>query len=212
MASASVLTFLLTSKCLTTNSLLQLFTLEVKVMLQLDSQPVCLGIKPPSGAQTRFLLLSDSCGFVDVWRPLWRGQVCCLQLLLALISTVILGSKSCSTHDHILLSWIWYSPNVAPTLNHLAYDISVWTAQKTLFLCCCFQLLLCRHAYFQSCYSVTAVVCLLILWSLPSNGSACHNMNLLCRWSLVECKIAWQWYEHFLQLLVWLQYQINQWS
>jgi hypothetical protein len=32
------------------------------------SRPVYLGIKHPSGA----LLLSDSCGFVDLGRPLWR--------------------------------------------------------------------------------------------------------------------------------------------
>jgi hypothetical protein len=55
---------------------------------------------------TRFLLLSDSCGFVDVWRSLTRGQVCRVQLLLALTRAVILGSKSRGTHDHILLSQI----------------------------------------------------------------------------------------------------------
>jgi hypothetical protein len=33
-----------------------------------------------------------------------RGQVCCLYLLLALTSAVILGSESHRTHDHILLS------------------------------------------------------------------------------------------------------------
>jgi hypothetical protein len=40
------------------------------------SRPVYLGIKHPSGAfdQIFFLLLlmSDDCGFVDVWRSLWR--------------------------------------------------------------------------------------------------------------------------------------------
>jgi hypothetical protein len=35
------------------------------------SRPVCLGIKRPSRLTTRFLLLSDSCGFVDVGRSLW---------------------------------------------------------------------------------------------------------------------------------------------
>jgi hypothetical protein len=33
--------------------------------------PICLWIKHPSGVMTRFLLLSDSCGFVDVGRCLW---------------------------------------------------------------------------------------------------------------------------------------------
>jgi hypothetical protein len=37
---------------------------------------------------------------------LTRGRVCSLQLLLALASAVILGSKSRGTHDHILLSQI----------------------------------------------------------------------------------------------------------
>jgi hypothetical protein len=40
------------------------------------------------------------------WGVLTRGRVCHLQLLLALASAVILGSKSCGTHDHILLSQI----------------------------------------------------------------------------------------------------------
>jgi hypothetical protein len=33
---------------------------------------VFLGVKPHLGPTTRFLLLSDICGFVDVGRPLWR--------------------------------------------------------------------------------------------------------------------------------------------
>jgi hypothetical protein len=47
------------------------------------SRPVCLGLKhPPLGLTTRSLLLSDSCGFVNLGRPLWRedGSVvynCC---------------------------------------------------------------------------------------------------------------------------------------
>jgi hypothetical protein len=36
------------------------------------SRPVRLEIKHPSGVTTRSLLLSDSCGFVDLGRPLWR--------------------------------------------------------------------------------------------------------------------------------------------
>jgi hypothetical protein len=56
---------------------------------------------------TRFLLLSDSCGFVDVGAlSLTRGRVCRLQLLLALASAIFLGSESLGTRDHILLSQI----------------------------------------------------------------------------------------------------------
>jgi hypothetical protein len=52
-------------------------------------------------------MLLDSCGFVDVGRSLMtRGRVCRLQLLLALASAVILGSKSYGTRDHILLSQV----------------------------------------------------------------------------------------------------------
>jgi hypothetical protein len=48
---------------------------------------------------TRFLLLSDSYGFVDVGRSL-----CSLQVLMALTSAVIFGPDSRGTHDYILLS------------------------------------------------------------------------------------------------------------
>jgi hypothetical protein len=61
---------------------------------------------------TRFLLLSDSCGFVDVGCSVTREQVCCLQLLLFLASTVILRSESWGTRDHILLSQIRDSTNL----------------------------------------------------------------------------------------------------
>jgi hypothetical protein len=75
-------------------------------------RPVCLGVKPRIEPKTNILLLSGSCGFVDGGASsLTRGRVCRLQLLV-LASTVILGSESCGTHDHILLSQIRDSPNL----------------------------------------------------------------------------------------------------
>jgi hypothetical protein len=42
-------------------------------MLRLKiSMPVSLFVKSPSGTQDQICLLSNSCGFVDMRRPLWR--------------------------------------------------------------------------------------------------------------------------------------------
>jgi hypothetical protein len=46
--------------------------------------------------------------------------------------------------------------------NCAAYNISARTTQKTPFLCCCIQLLPCKHACLRSRYLLTAVVYLLI--------------------------------------------------
>jgi hypothetical protein len=59
----------------------------------------------------------------------------------------------------------------------VAYNISARAAQKTRFLCCCFELLPCKHVCLRSRYSVTAAVRLLISPSLLNNGSTCHNIK-----------------------------------
>jgi hypothetical protein len=46
-----------------------------------------------------------------------RGRVCRLQLLLAVASAVVLGSKSRGTHDHILLSQIRGPPNLEDQIS-----------------------------------------------------------------------------------------------
>jgi hypothetical protein len=51
--------------------------------------------------------------WVSLSLSLTRGRVCCLQMLLALGSTVILGSESRGTRYHILLSQIRDFPFVA---------------------------------------------------------------------------------------------------
>jgi hypothetical protein len=57
-----------------------------------------------------------------------RGQVCRLQLMLAFATAVILGSESCGTHDHILLSQICNSSNLEGQVS-LIYFVSDRVAQ-----------------------------------------------------------------------------------
>jgi hypothetical protein len=66
------------------------------------SRPVCLRMKHPSGAYDPIFIAVRQlrvcwCGALS----LRRGRVCRLQLLLALASAVIFGSKSRGARDHI---------------------------------------------------------------------------------------------------------------
>jgi hypothetical protein len=90
------------------------------------------------GPMTKFLLLlSDSCGFYQCGEPsLTRGRVPSLQLLFGLTSAVILGSVSRMTGDHILLSQIWYFPNLeelVPYLYPLGKRVTQWHLQTLVF-------------------------------------------------------------------------------
>jgi hypothetical protein len=71
------------------------------------SPPVCLGIKHPSGAYDQIFVSVKTVAGLLMWGALSDGRtVCSLQLLLALASSVTLGSESRGTRDHILLSQI----------------------------------------------------------------------------------------------------------
>jgi hypothetical protein len=60
-----------------------------------------------------FIFQLNTCGYSPyVTSSLTRGLVCCLQLLLALASAIILSSESRGTHNHILLFAIRGSPNL----------------------------------------------------------------------------------------------------
>jgi hypothetical protein len=64
-------------------------------------------------ATSNFIFLLNTRGYSPyVTSSLIRGWVCRLQLLLLLASTIILRSKSCGTHDHILLSQIQHYPSL----------------------------------------------------------------------------------------------------
>jgi hypothetical protein len=90
--------------------------------------------------------------------------------------------------------------------NCPACNISAWTEQKTLFLCCCFQLLTCKHACLRSLYSVTAIVFMLTSRLLPSNGSTCHNMKLSERKHFVNWFTRYRWSLNELYILSYHKY------
>jgi hypothetical protein len=68
----------LSTGCLSADSLYLLTDIvRVKVILRPTvSRPVYLGVKPHLRPKTRILLLSDSCGFVDVGHHFWREDGC----------------------------------------------------------------------------------------------------------------------------------------
>jgi hypothetical protein len=76
------------------------------------TRPVCLGVKPHLEPKNRFLLLSDSCWFVDVGRPLPRKDRSVLYNCCWSSPAQSFSGPSPTGLDHILLSQIRDSPNL----------------------------------------------------------------------------------------------------
>jgi hypothetical protein len=92
------------------NSVFTILLVELQLQLCHDRQSASQSMLV-SGTHVRpstIFSYLDSCGFVDVGRPLWRedGSVvdsCCWAFPAQFFS----GSESRGTHDHILMSQIW---------------------------------------------------------------------------------------------------------
>jgi hypothetical protein len=81
--------------------------------LQFTASQFVLTTSPLRLMTGNFIFQLNTCSYSPyVTSSLTRGWFCRLQLLLILASAVILRSKSCGTHDHILLSQIRDSHNL----------------------------------------------------------------------------------------------------
>jgi hypothetical protein len=98
-----------------------LYRIELPIQSQSQSYFMTGGYPPiissspqaPWDPWSVFFFQLNTCGYNDYeTSSLAKGWVCCLQLLLAFTSVVILGFGPCGTYDHILLSQIWDSPNM----------------------------------------------------------------------------------------------------
>jgi hypothetical protein len=86
---------------------------RVTLRLAVYRQSVSLATSPLRPKTRIFVSQLNTCGYSPhAISSLTRGWDCRLQLLLVLVSAVILRSESRGTHDHILLSQIWDSPNL----------------------------------------------------------------------------------------------------
>jgi hypothetical protein len=100
------------SQLLTADSLLSTDLTSVRVSvtsrLAVYRQSFRLGANPLETHDLYLLFITEHLQLYS----LTRGWVCCLQLLLAITSAVILGSESRGYHNHILLSQIRDAPNL----------------------------------------------------------------------------------------------------
>jgi hypothetical protein len=75
------------------------------------------------GLMTRYLLFLDSYGLVFGAPTLTRGLVCLLYMLLALTSSVSLGSESLGTRDRILSSVLRLPLSSPPTTHRVTVEV-----------------------------------------------------------------------------------------
>jgi hypothetical protein len=110
-----------------------------KVMLRPTvSRPVCVGVRPPSGALDQLFFLLEIffsqlliCYYVAPSQT--RERVCNLQLLLGLASTVPLGCAFRGNHDQMLLSQVWDSPQCGGPGSRKRGNISPWNRAAQLY-------------------------------------------------------------------------------
>jgi hypothetical protein len=157
---------------------------------------------------SNFILWLNTCSYSPyLISSLMRAWVHRLQLLLVLASAVILRSESRRTHDHILLSQIWDSPNLEgqvpvfmsprnmvawlytqalgslfiASYNSQGYSGGVQLHDLVLIWTAAYA----AHRYPRKCLLITCIpghACWFHsneLVSFPRNGSTCHNI-LLC--------------------------------
>jgi hypothetical protein len=74
------------------------------------------------GPKTRFLLLSDSCGFVDVWHPLWQEE-----------GSVVYSCCWSSPVQSFLVPWPYFTVSDSRLLQPGGRGPHIYVPQKQLF-------------------------------------------------------------------------------
>jgi hypothetical protein len=99
---------------------------------------------PILGPKTGFLFLSDSCGFVDVGRPVWRedgsvicrGQICHLfaAILSIFVMVAILSSSVSAPLRSVMICWSTFATTLKVSFSDKLCTWGVWA--DWLGTCC----------------------------------------------------------------------------